>query len=340
MKTATYLLITVLAVFSSSASAQEPAQDSALVRIRTGDTATTIRVNGQEIGQDFFGASLQEGQWFILKLPSGNYLFEFVSPQGDFFDTTLTITGDSVYSLDLLTWGRDTTREPHVDSTGGVQATLYVESVPDSTDIVLDRKLTGQVTPAEFQLPPGSHTVELVKPGYEPLAERIDLAQGDSITATFLLRVEPPPPLTPESLGLQLLKEKPLLKEEKAEVIRQRCNAFAETFAIAPLTQGILAKMLLTGSGEKQADMLIISGAVLTAGMYLAGKIFSTRKRLQIRRTNQLLAAENLEIKAQNKEVRKIVQQRYAELVKQWQKQNRNTGKVIITKKEPQESTR
>lgn len=68
-------------------------------------------------------------------------------------------------------------------------ALVVVNSTPTGAEIVLDGKNTGRVTPAQFAVEKGSHTVVLRKPGYLEETITADLGPGQNFQVAPALRV-------------------------------------------------------------------------------------------------------------------------------------------------------
>ena len=67
-------------------------------------------------------------------------------------------------------------------------ALVVVNSTPAGAEIVLDGKNTGRVTPAQFAVEKGSHTVVLRKPGYLEETTTADLGPGQNFQFAPALR--------------------------------------------------------------------------------------------------------------------------------------------------------
>ena len=69
-----------------------------------------------------------------------------------------------------------------------INALVVVNSTPAGAEIVLDGKNTGRVTPAQFAVEKGSHTVVLRKPGYLEETTTADLGSGQNFQFAPALR--------------------------------------------------------------------------------------------------------------------------------------------------------
>lgn len=72
---------------------------------------------------------------------------------------------------------------------------LSVSSTPVGASIALDGQDTGEVTPAEFDLPPGTHAITLNAEGYEPAEQAVELgfASREEVAAELEASPEPEP---------------------------------------------------------------------------------------------------------------------------------------------------
>lgn len=206
---------------------------------------------------------------------------------------------------------------------------LSVESVPDSAAISVNGKASGRLTPSIFALESGGNVIEVMKEGFEPLAEKIELMTGRRAKATFLLKSLPPSALVASDLGLEKEAKKIPLDEMAADRIKAKFNGLTVTFAIIPFSQGLMARLLLDDQSNP-GDILMISGAVLSAGSFILGKVLSSRKRSMIIKQNEIINQENLEIDQRNKEIDKLVREKNDEMVQDWLSKNSGKGKVIV----------
>ena len=72
---------------------------------------------------------------------------------------------------------------------------LTVRSTPEGASIELDGQDTGEVTPAEFDLPPGTHAFVLRAEGFEPSEQQVELgfAAREELAAELEASPEPEP---------------------------------------------------------------------------------------------------------------------------------------------------
>lgn len=109
----------------------------------------------------------------LTDLRDGEHQFRVVlTGYKDWRDTIRTMTGEVVTADVQLT--------PITSLTG----TIYVLSLPEGADILLDGKTTGRITPSMVNdIPAGSHIVRVQKPGYTPYEQSVDVR--DSLITRF-----------------------------------------------------------------------------------------------------------------------------------------------------------
>ena len=71
---------------------------------------------------------------------------------------------------------------------------VHVETTPPGASIAVDDKPAASPTPADIDVPPGSHVLKLTAPGRVATTRTIDVAFASSQTVTADLAVEAPPP--------------------------------------------------------------------------------------------------------------------------------------------------
>ena len=69
-----------------------------------------------------------------------------------------------------------------------INALMVVNSTPAGADVILDGKSTGRVTPVQFAVEKGSHTLALRKPGYLEETTSADLSAGQNFQFAPALR--------------------------------------------------------------------------------------------------------------------------------------------------------
>jgi hypothetical protein len=249
-------------------------------------------------------------------------------------NTKLLLAGILVLELSLVLSLTEKVLSENVDESGGV-ATLELKSSPEGAEIMFDKEESGGLTPTIFKLDPGLYKFELSKPGYESLPAELRLVKGKKFLAEFILKETRPAAVTPESLGLFILPLKQQVDPKMADRLNRKFKVFGEVFAIIPLGQGLIARFIVDDDEKDKADIMIVSGAILSAGSFILGKILSNRKRKKIEAENLAIPEENKAILLQNKEVGGIVQEANDKALSEWAKRNDDKGKVKITEKTP-----
>lgn len=210
---------------------------------------------------------------------------------------------------------------------------LDLESEPDSVNIVIPNTADTAVTPTSVIVKSGVLSFEAFKSGYDSLIQEIELESGRSAILRFLLRTNKPIPATAEELGLEYREELPLREEEEVRAYNQKFTNVSEMFLITPFSQGLLAKIILGNDDDGSANILLISGAALTLGTYILGKILSSKRLTDIREYNNFANDENLAVKEYNQEIDNKIKAINREKSQIWQEENKNKGTVIVTYK-------
>jgi hypothetical protein len=187
------------------------------------------------------------------------------------------------------------------------------------------------VAPADTLLPGGYYRIETSLAGYTPLVHEVRLAPGDTVTLHFILLVEKPVPPAAEELGMVYQPVIPMVPEEQAYTVRKKYNTMAEIFAIIPLAQGVMAAVALGGGEDYLTGELVVAGAVLSIGSFVMGRIMSSRKMSQIKRTNQELTVENAEAERHNSNIEMEIRRTHAQTMREWQAEAQWRGRVEIT---------
>jgi hypothetical protein len=209
-------------------------------------------------------------------------------------------------------------------------AYLNLTSSPDSASVSMNGSSIINVTPLNLALSPGPYRFDASREGFEPLTYELNLMVGQRISAQFILKSLPPPPIQPESLGLFYIPEQPLQDVASADQLRQSFNRWAEIFAIIPLGQGILAKLVVDDENQKQVNILIITGATLSLGSLVLGKVLSNRKRNQIEEANLRIKEENMVSQSHNSEIDRQLREKNDEALQEWLLENEGRGRVIM----------
>jgi hypothetical protein len=210
-------------------------------------------------------------------------------------------------------------------------ATVEITSKPVGGLIFLNGKDLGLVTPASLVVSDGEHLIEIIIEDYEPLAKRLPFEAGKLTRMEFVLESLPPPPTTAASLGLVLRPKIALLREERATLLEDKWSGLAETFAIVPLGQGIIARLVLPKEHHSAANTMVLTGLGLTVGSYIVGKVLGKRKLRQIRARNEEIPSLNEEIRAHNEEISRTVMTSNTQTVREWMAGNKTRGVVNVS---------
>lgn len=300
------------------------AQDSATVKIRVGVHNVLLTINGDTVTEDSHGSRLTKEAWFILNLTAGDYEFIFNHAGFEAQQQSVSLAPGQIVTLDI------TFLRP-VTPPGPVTGAVTVQSEPDSAAIMVDGVALKSITPARLDLEVGERMVEVAIANYEPLAKGITVDSMHRSIMKYILRPLPPPELTAESLGLIYDVQLPKLDEAQAAVLRRQFNSMAETFAIIPLGQGMLAKILLDSDDQVTANVLVISGVVLTVGSYILGKTLSKKKLEKIKLENEEIEAYNVRVAEHNNEVDLAIKAANKDASKKHREDYKNRGKVQVT---------
>ena len=300
------------------------AQDTASVKIRVDVDDVLLTVNADTVAEDSHGSHLTKGAWFILNLTAGDY--EFILNHARFVaqHQSVSLEPSQIVTLDI-------TFLPPVAPSGPVTGAVTVESEPDSAAILIDGIAVEPVTPANLDLVVGERMVEVIGADCEPLSKAVTIDSLHRTIMKYILRPMPPMKLTADSLGLVYDVLLPKLDEEKAVLLRRQFNALAETFAIIPFGQGILAKALLDSDDQGTANVLVISGVVLTAGSYILGRVLSSKRLRKIKLENEEIDSYNARAAAQNFEIDQTVNEANKQAYKKYLDDNKGRGRVQVS---------
>lgn len=190
-------------------------------------------------------------------------------------------------------------------------------------------------SPCDTMVAAGSHHVEASLAGYQTLVHDLELEPGDTLSLNFVLLAQKPEPPNPEDLGLSYLPITPLLPETAAQKVREKYNVMAETFAIIPLGQGIMAYLALGGGNDYFSGELVALGAFLSAGSYVLGRVMASRKLEEIRDRNHVLTAQNVASDRHNKEIDQQLRQLYEAAIREWEAERAWRGRVEVSGRRP-----
>lgn len=303
--------------------------DSTVVRIKTNLDNAKLFINEKEYQTDDYGNILKKDAWFLMKFGEGFYQLQLTHEKYPTIDTTFTLAGEEVHSL-VLSFPLESDTINNIINNPRTRDFMLLSDPPGGT-VTLDGATLEGVTPMTLQVNTDSFTVEVYKDGYEPLVSDLMFAEQQRLQATFILKAFQPAQLTSDSLGYTMENEIPLIDMRKAEQIENEFTGMAESFAIFPFAQGLIAKLILDKDDQKEANVLVISGAVLSGGSFLLGKILGKRKRNQIEKENEFINNQNAEIQKSNKEIEELVKEQNTARKKQWRLDNANRGVVEIS---------
>lgn len=301
-----------------------PAQENnstGILRIQIDVNNATLTIDGEIISIDSYGNRLIGQSSFILSLSPGDYNLIFSAENYRPIDTTITMVLNEVLPLNIQFIVDDLA----VDSVMN-PVNVNITSQPENIKILLKNKSDTITTPDSVSLLPGTLSFNAFCEGYQSLVTNYELAANDNVSLEFLLKTNKPAKITILDLGLEY---KPILlerSEREANVIRSKYTALAEMFVIFPLTQGILAKLILDNDNDKDADILIISGAVLSVGSFLLGKILHKKRKKYIQRYNEQLIFDNQLARKFNSDIDMTIKTQNTENLKQWELENNDKG--------------
>ena len=215
----------------------------------------------------------------------------------------------------------------NLPDSGKITSNVEITSIPDSVWIRIDEKPDSMITSFEISLSSGENLIEAFKDGYEPLQHTLEISTVRNLSLNFILKTSRPLKFDADMIGLEYKTDLPILDEKQAERLKKRYMNLAESFAIIPLGQGVLAKIIL-GNDNSGANAFIIAGVSLTAGSYLLGKYLSARKLKNIRERNEEIVELNYQAKEHNKSVRNQIKMKNDEIANKWVSDNKGRGIV------------
>jgi len=302
---------------------QTATADSTLVRIRTDVDISNFQINDSSYITDSYNNPLSANNWFLIHLSNGEYRFSLQYREQQ-IDTSLIIENQESIALEIsFLHKNEILKESDLPK-------LYITSNPDSGFITLDGKTLDILTPTFISIPKDTISVEVYKDGYIPLVTDLMIKELQKKQVKFILMPMEPAPLNADSLGYTLEKPIQPLDIRAVDKIKNKYIGMAETFMIFPFAQGLIAKIVLDEDNQTEANILVGSGAILSAGSYILSKILSKRKSNEIKERNVEIDRQNLEIKSSNKEIELIVRKANAEKKVKWKEKSANKGVVEI----------
>jgi hypothetical protein len=321
-----YLALVIIILLSPPGESQQP-DSSGIIRLKVDIDSVTLQINSDAVDRDSSGNLLLPDVWFILDRPGGDYEVRFQREGYDPIETDITLLPGEVSSFEA---GFLTVKEDTAGIYSG-NANLNLLSDPDGAKIIIETLADTIITPKTLYLVSGDHSFRAMADGYQDLTQNISIEPDKIISLNFRLAFSQPVGLTAEDLNLEYVPLIPLKNEMEATNQKEMFNNFAETFALIPLGQGILARLLLGNDTKASANILIAVGTGLSAGSYILGKILPKRKLEKIREFNKETGHLNNEAKSRNEEIESEVEKNNNELLEKWMIENQNRGTVEIT---------
>ncbi|UCC79573.1 MAG: PEGA domain-containing protein [Candidatus Zixiibacteriota bacterium] len=323
----TFYLTLVSIILMSPAVFPQQADSPGIIRVKVDLDSVTLQINSETIENDSYGNALIPDAWFIINLPQGDYEFVFQREGYIQIDTNIAILPGEVYTFDVrfLVVEEDTT-----EILSG-NATLDLTSDPENVSVIVEMIPDTVIAPSTINIKAGDHSFRALADGFEELSHEMAIDADNTISLKFILAFSRPAGLTAEDLELEYKPLIPLRDEMEATNQKNMFNNLTETFALIPLGQGILARLLLGDETEAGANILIAVGAGLTAGSYILGQIIPRRKLAKIREFNEEANRINSEANYHNKEIDRELERNNSELLENWMLNNQNRGTVEVT---------
>jgi hypothetical protein len=323
----TKYIIAILVLFSLSLNAA----DTTLVRLKVDIDSIQLSINDQLYTTDLYGNLLLKDAWFIISLDSGDYNISLNLDDSLLADTLLNIVDQEIITLEYIFLIPrdidDTITSPEIiDET----VKITINSDPDSAFVIINNDSINQTTPLNITLPPDTVRIEVYKNEYEKLVSTMMLDLNRDVNANFILRTLSPPGITPESLGLSYMPIQEMRDTLSLKRLSGKYKSMSEVFFIFPLLQGLFMKLVVSDDIQNDANLMVLSGAGLTIGTYLLGKIVVNTKRKNILSGNEQRELDNITAFEHNGEVDSIIVTKNQELIKKWERENINRGKVDI----------
>ena len=134
-----------------------------------------------------------------------------------------------------------------------------------------------------------------------------------------------------EMVGLpEMMASIPLLEEKLAKEKQAPYSTMSEIFLVFPLAPGVLGMVVSEGEGQFPAEVMIVTGLVLSIGSYLLGQYVLSRELENIRALNDERRAANMRVKDHNILIKKAMAD-HERAVKTWLEESEGRGRVIVT---------
>jgi hypothetical protein len=135
-----------------------------------------------------------------------------------------------------------------------------------------------------------------------------------------------------EMVGLpELLRTLPPVPDSAADGVKERYHTLMETFAVVPLSLGVIGKIAFTEDHAYPSNELLISGAVLVSVSYFLGKFFYARELSNIHKLNVERERANARAGELNERVEQEMARYYRE-VSAWVTESEGRGQVVVRK--------
>ena len=132
----------------------------------------------------------------------------------------------------------------------------------------------------------------------------------------------------------ELLRTLPPVPDSAADGTKDRYHSLMETFAVVPLSLGVIGKIAFTEDHAYPSNELLIAGVTLVAGSYVLGKIFYARELKKIHQLNVERERANARAVELNDKVEQEMARYYRE-VSAWVVESDGRGLVVVRKPIP-----
>jgi hypothetical protein len=133
-----------------------------------------------------------------------------------------------------------------------------------------------------------------------------------------------------EMVGLpEMMASIPLLEEKLAKEKQAPYSTMSEIFLVFPLAPGVLGLAVSEGEGQFPAEVLIVTGLVLSVGSYLLGQYVLSRELDNIRALNDERRAANIRVKDHNILIKKAMAD-HERAINIWIEESEGRGRVIV----------
>ncbi len=153
-------------------------------------------------------------------------------------------------------------------------ARIVVYSDPGGKPVRLDGRIVAGSTPAELDVAPGQHTLQVNAEGYQPLDHTLKVAAGQTVELKFILLETPPQPPDPAELRAQaekLATGGTTLEMEDEAVVRERdscleCHPRIPRIQAEGVHRGVSCERCHDAPGVHVADGRVIGAMPVISG--------------------------------------------------------------------------